>query len=601
MLKCTRLGKMVGGAASLCLALAIAPHASASTHSEIKHRIRYISPGQVAIAETALPFPKQTTTLLVLTPPKNTMLSAPADTDWAYRAGKTLAKEPKKVSVSAMKPAEKHSEYLHVGQSNLAKTALPRPGKTIKVRVWKAALKPVKPVITPMPAMAIATERPDIASTPEAGNAKLVSVENLQIPIDVQGSVGSTPNETIAIEQPSRRQQARTNALTKPASTTGSTGFSLNKKLGLTPKSRIHINGFISVGASKTNAKNGVDYNIPSRGLVDDNISFASNSLIGLQITGNISKKISAVGQLVASGDSTNGHDPYSVNVEWAFLRYKASRNVEIRGGRFRSPLFLYSQTAQVGYTYPWMFLPNEVYRIVPFQNINGMDSVYTIPLGSTGWSIKVNPFYGMNESKFDLYTRGSTPAGPIPAGTTARFRENHIAGAAISFSNPYLTLRGAYAHTRLNAYISRFIPAGGATVTLFSNEPTHFYTFGGKFHYHNFLVVGEYAHRSTPPVIASLSGIYGLIGYHIFKFLPTFTYGNIWTTNTSSLFRQPVSELPQQQASYTLALAYYMNRNLVAKGSFSYITPLNGTNGLFTVNPGKNVMLYGLEVDAIF
>lgn len=525
--------------------------------------------------------------------------------DYTHHAGKVLAKMSLPFPHQTIKTKQSHpaSPYIKVGQENLHEVVLPQP---IIAKVKPVVAKPF--VIKEIPAPRWSQQQ--ITRVGKKVKHHMTPMEHLAAAKKatlhlkhsnmVVTSHAVMPNQTITI-QPSQTNKQVTQSSSATTDSTNMPGFSLNKQLGLSPKSRVHVNGFISAGGSRIHAGNGAQYNIPDRGSLDDNWNFATNSLIGLQVTGNITDKISAVGQIVADGDDTNGNNPYNVDVEWAFLRYQPNSKVEMRVGRFRLPAFLYSETAQVGYTYPWMFLPNEVYRIVPFTNINGIDTIYSLPLGSTGWTVKVNPYFGMNESKFDLYTRGATPAGAIPQGTTATFDENDIVGMVISLSNPFITLRGTYVHVHLTGFIPSFVPAGGTKLTLFSNQPSEFYSLGAKVNYHNFLVASEFAHRSMPSGLTSLSGIYGVLGYHFGKLLPTITYGNIWTTNWSSLRAQPVSELPQQQDSYSLGMAYYINSNLVAKGSVSYIVPLNGTNGLFTVNPGRNVLLYGLEVDAIF
>ncbi len=371
--------------------------------------------------------------------------------------------------------------------------------------------------------------------------------------------------------------------------------------------SRIHINGFISAGSSKALTSNNAKYLVPDHGSIGDKLNFGANSLAGIQITADIISKLSAVVQIVADGDDTNGNDPYHVTAEWAYLRFEVSHNFQTRSGRFRLPAFLYSDTVQVRYSYPWVILPNEVYRIVPFNNINGVDIIYSFGISDTGWVIRFQPYYGTNSSEFDLYT--SNPL--IAQGTTADFDENDIMGAVVSISNPYFTLRGTYARLRLSAELRNFVvPPGfpdpalvGRTIKLplFSNESVRVYSIGAKVNYHNVIANAEFAHRSTPDQIASLTGYYMMLGYHISKFLPHLTFARIKTTNTAALMAAG-GELPQEQESITLGLAYYISSHLVSKISVSHITPLKGTNGLFDANPGRrNVMMYSASLDAIF
>lgn len=433
--------------------------------------------------------------------------------------------------------------------------------------------------------------------------------------------------QTTTVQVPVGNQKQTPTTTKKPTPTsvegadkaTASTHFSLGEKLGLAPKSRIQINGFISAGSSKTNANSTaivntplgptfvpVTYRIPSHGAIGDSWNFNASSLVGIQITGRITNFLSAVLQLVADGDNTNGNKPYRVKAEWAFIRTQIGHNFQTRAGRFRLPAFLYSETEQVGYTYPWIFLPNEVYRIIPADNINGIDFIYTLPLGNTGWNIEFQPYYGAESSEFDLFTRGATSIGgalvTVPQGKTADFDERNIFGAVISFANPYFLVRGTYIRTQLSAFIPDFVvpTVGEISIPLFNKQEATFYSIGGRMNWHHILFVAEYAHRTTPPQIASLTGYYAMLGVHLGEFLPNITYADIHTTNTNALLSQPVSEFPQKQHSYTLGLAYYINSNIVSKVSVSMIKPSG--NGLFNANPGKKtVYLYGFSLDAIF
>lgn len=362
-------------------------------------------------------------------------------------------------------------------------------------------------------------------------------------------------------------------------------------------KSRIHIYGFASAGIAKTDTS--ANYNIPQQGAINQELNYMANSIIGVQATVDITKTFSAVVQLVANGNDINGNKPYHVKADWAFLRYKPISGLQLRAGRFRIPAFMYSATQEIGYTYPWVTLPNEVYRIVPFNNMNGFDMIYSLPLGSSGWQVKFQPYIGESKSQYDLYT--NLPS-IIPPGTTATFDENDLIGGVVSVSNQHLTLRGNYTRVDLNGYIPGLPTVNGQRYSLLHNATASFYSFGAKFNYHHFLAMGEYAHRSTPNRLAALTGYYGMVGYRIGKFLPNLTYAHIDTTNTHALITTPGAELPEAQKSYTLGLDYYINSHFVAKVGVSQITPLDGTNGLFNAPVGrKHVYLYSASLSAIF
>ena len=425
--------------------------------------------------------------------------------------------------------------------------------------------------------------------------------QSIEIPIQ-QPAPAETPSAARTTGQ-----QASTN---QDLASGASAEAQQNKKSSLAD--RIKIDGFAQAGGSsgnmRTNPATGdsVEYNIPEKGAVTNRLRFNPNTLAGIQLTGKITDQFNAVIQLVADGDDTNGNKAYRPDVPWAFLRFRLNQNAEWRVGRFRLPLFLYSKTQQVGFTYPWVFLPNEVYRIAPFENINGYESIYSINLGNTGWTGRLESFVGANSNELDLYTRGVVPGAgiAIPQGATARLDENQIYGGAISLSNINFKLRGAYFHTKITGFLPNFVvPGVGSTrLNLFNNAPVSLYSVSAKADYHHVIAIAEYGHRDVPVQLASFSGYYFLIGYHYKQFLPYFTYARIANTNKMRQLEQPFSEFIQSQFSYTLGLDYYLNSHLVAKGSISQINPFDGGNGLFTANPGRrHVYIYGLEIDATF
>ncbi|MCH9643507.1 MAG: OprO/OprP family phosphate-selective porin [Gammaproteobacteria bacterium] len=367
----------------------------------------------------------------------------------------------------------------------------------------------------------------------------------------------------------------------------------LGKKLGLKNSSKIKINGFMSAGAARTTSP--VAYGVVQHGEVKNTTNYNALSLIGLQVSANLSPSISVATQLVSNGDNTNGNSAYSVNADYAYLRYQLNNNLQVRAGRFRLPVFMYSETLEVGYSYPWVFLPNEVYRIVPFNNLNGANFIWKGGLGTGGWTYSLEPYLGASTSQFDLYM-GSASA--ITSGTTASFDENDMYGAVVSVGNSHVTFRGTYARLTLSGNAEN-----SAKTQILSPQHDYYYAGGVKFDSHNFVVAGEYAHRETPAPLASLTGYYAMLGYRIGKLLPTLTYAHLETTNTSALSTS--DELPQDQESFSLDSAYYISSNFMAKIGISDIRPLSGTRGLFnTTTPGllkKNIWMYCASVNAVF
>lgn len=99
----------------------------------------------------------------------------------------------------------------------------------------------------------------------------------------------------------------------------------------------------------------------------DSDLDFDPASVFGLQVRGEVSDKLSATAQLVGRGS-----EDYDASFEWAYMTYTVSNNTSISAGRLRLPLFKYSSSLDVGYSYHWLTPPEAVYG-VDFNNIDGV------------------------------------------------------------------------------------------------------------------------------------------------------------------------------------------------------------------------------------
>lgn len=122
----------------------------------------------------------------------------------------------------------------------------------------------------------------------------------------------------------------------------------------------VRINGF-------ANLTGGIASSGDSLFGYEDSVSFDSQSLFAVQVSGDINDKMTATGQIVA-----RGNDNYSANFDWAYISYQATDNLSVSAGRLRLPLFNYSASLDVGYSYHWVAPPSSIYD-VPFNNIDGV------------------------------------------------------------------------------------------------------------------------------------------------------------------------------------------------------------------------------------
>lgn len=148
-----------------------------------------------------------------------------------------------------------------------------------------------------------------------------------------------------------------------------------------TAQAEVQFNGFLSVGAGilDTDEAQYLDYT--------DDVGFESDSVFGLQVNAPLADGFSITGQFVARGP-----EEYEAEIEWAFVAYEFSEHWTGRAGRLRAPFFMYSDSLEVGFTYPWVRPPTEVYRI-SFSAMDGVDITYSGQMGS--WDSSVQAYYG--------------------------------------------------------------------------------------------------------------------------------------------------------------------------------------------------------------
>ena len=158
----------------------------------------------------------------------------------------------------------------------------------------------------------------------------------------------------------------------------------------------------------------------------DDRLSFAEESLFAIQISGDINNKMTATAQIVAKGE--NDYDP---DFEWAYVSYAATDNLSISAGRLRLPLFNYSASKDVGYSYHWMSTPRSVYD-VPFNNLEGMRADYSNYAGD--WEYNMSASVGtFNGPAFGTDIQGDNVIILSADATYDWFKIRGVAGTAKS------------------------------------------------------------------------------------------------------------------------------------------------------------------------
>lgn len=163
----------------------------------------------------------------------------------------------------------------------------------------------------------------------------------------------------------------------------------------------INFSGFISFRGGKTSSE--YDYAINFNNVVplESDWNLSNGTVFGVQAVYNLNDKLSSQVQFISRGKKD-----FNVNLELGFVEYKHSESSSIRFGVLRPPIYRLSEYLDVGYAYPWVTSPVEMYGIFPYSSYQGVDYRYWFSSGM--WDFRVNPYVGYSDGEERL----SSPKG---------------------------------------------------------------------------------------------------------------------------------------------------------------------------------------------
>ena len=250
---------------------------------------------------------------------------------------------------------------------------------------------------------------------------------------------------------------------------------------------------------------------------------------------------------------------------------------VATSAGKVKLTTFLISDYIEVGYAYPWIRPPQEVYSANPISTINGVDMLLRLNLGNVTFLFQ--PYYGTSQGSQALVPQEALvlmkPI-PPPAGSVvyADFSADRMVGVNMSLGTDIFTVRAGYLQTLVSA------PSFNV-----KEDNVKFSSVGGTLDWHNVVLYGEYFQREIGGfanfAFPNQKGFYTTVGYRIGKFLPNVTYAKLDKNVQAGEVGKPL-----QQASTTLGLRYELGTGAALKLEAQQIHPENGTRGLLMGAP---------------
>ena len=128
----------------------------------------------------------------------------------------------------------------------------------------------------------------------------------------------------------------------------------------------------------------------------DDTISFGQHSLFALQTDVDLTETLSFTTQLLAHASAAR-----KSGLEWAYLTWRPSNSWNFKAGKMRTPFYLHSDTLDVGYTYPWIIPPQQVYTPYLFPDFTGLSAAYQFNIGD--FDIEAEAYWGNYKGKVSV------------------------------------------------------------------------------------------------------------------------------------------------------------------------------------------------------
>jgi hypothetical protein len=239
-------------------------------------------------------------------------------------------------------------------------------------------------------------------------------------------------------------------------------------------------------------------------------VQWQPDSKLGLQGTATFNPNFSITSQAVLRGAAGG-----QLDFEWLYGNLKINDQLTLQLGRKRLPLLYFSESQDVGLTYPWIHLAPQIYgwEIV---NYNGANLLYRTQWGD--WSSSMNLFGGNetvnNSGYWQMYNGRNTR-------TDSRW--SNIAGADLTLNKDWFETRLVY----IQSDIQNTNPFSATPSAFGTKTPQSIYGISFNVEKEHWIARSELMYINRKASYGEdFSQVFAL-GYRIGQFLPMVTYNN--------------------------------------------------------------------------
>lgn len=179
---------------------------------------------------------------------------------------------------------------------------------------------------------------------------------------------------------------------------------------------------------------------------IDSGGSFDTDSVLGAQGDLRLNPQWSATVQLKLA-QSLKSDSRWDLTPSWAFVAWRPTDDWLLRAGRMRAPLYLQSESMDVGVTHDMARLPVEMYTLAPSSDFAGLSVARTWSLGSRDLSLDL--YSGQIGTSARFWLRDGAPP---QYGAGANFVDVKLrsSGLVLTLRSPEGTVRGGLHRTSL-------------------------------------------------------------------------------------------------------------------------------------------------------
>lgn len=156
---------------------------------------------------------------------------------------------------------------------------------------------------------------------------------------------------------------------------------SLALSAGVLANDNLRISGFGSLVAGQVLDGSGYVADYPNLGIYDDELDLGQETRFGIQANATLDENLTATMQVM-----TRANNDYEAEVEWMFINYAITDDLELQAGKLRLPVYYYSEYMDVGIAYPWVRVPSDAYSL-DVTNFTGLQLNHRTFLGSTSFT----------------------------------------------------------------------------------------------------------------------------------------------------------------------------------------------------------------------